>query len=540
MTFLPLRRIAPRHAAQYAAASAALCLCAAVALAFLLPLAAALLPAIRTPDTGAADSGGTMAILKTVRYTLAEALVSTALAAAAGLAAAFFVARRQFPGRKLLASFASVPLCIPPLIMALGYISAFGMAGYLNKALQHIFRLQEAPLTFLYSFWGIVIVQGFYNFPLVMMTVADTWAQLGSDQADSARILGASERRIFLTVTLPQLLPAIISACIPVFLYCFFSFMIVLLFGATGGTTLEVAIYHAGRSTLHFRTAAQLALVETACAFCVLLAYASAEKKAARAKGLSFCGTEPRKRIQAAEGLPSLGCLLLLGLFFLLPLISIALSSCRIAVWRRLLAMRGFFPALRNTMCTALLTASICTITGFSYAAFLRLRDPSGEHPLLKTIPLAPMAVSSVVMGIGMTALVRRGNVASLVLAQSALTWPFAFRQMYTPLSKIPQDTLDAARMLSPRRLDCVFSVLLPYGRSGILSAAGFCFAVSAGDASLPLVLAIPRFDTLSLFVYRLAGSYRVDEACAAGLLLGILCMAVFNVSNRLKERRLR
>ena len=98
------------------------------------------------------------------------------------------------------------------------------------------------------------------------------------------------------------------------------------------------------------------------------------------------------------------------------------------------------------------------------------------------------------------------------------------------------QDTLDAARTLSAHRLDCIFSILLPCGKNGILSAAGFCFAMSAGDAALPLVLAIPRFDTLSLFVYRLAGSYRVNEACAAGLLLGILCMAVFSISNRMKE----
>jgi len=528
-------RLTPRHAAQYAAAGAAACLCAAVVLAFLLPFAQALLPACSSPADGF-SAGSIAALLKTVRYTFAQALASTALAALAGLPAAFFVARRDFPGRRLLASCASVPLCIPPLIMALGYISTFGMAGYLNRMLQHVFFLNEAPLSFLYSFRGIVIVQGFYNFPIIMMTAADSWTQLGSDQADSARILGASERRVFLTVTLPQLIPAIVSACIPVFLYCFFSFMIVLLFGATGGTAMEVAIYHAGRSTLKFREAAQLALVETVCAFCALAAYSALEKKVSRAKALSFYGAPARKKIAPAERLPALCCFLLLGTFFLLPLISIALSSCSPAVWKRLLSLRGFIPALRHTASTALMTAGLCTAAGFSYAAFLRLHDPYGSSSLLKTIPLIPMAVSSVVMGIGMTALVRRGSQFSLVLAQTALTWPFAFRQIYPHLAKVPQDTLDAARTLSAHRLDCIFSILLPCGKNGILSAAGFCFAMSAGDAALPLVLAIPRFDTLSLFVYRLAGSYRVNEACAAGLLLGILCMAVFSISNRMKE----
>jgi thiamine transport system permease protein len=55
---------------------------------------------------------------------------------------------------------------------------------------------------------------------------------------------------------------------------------------------------------------------------------------------------------------------------------------------------------------------------------------------------------------------------------------------------------------------------------------------MSAGDATLPLVLALQKFDTLSLFTYRLAGSYRFPEACASGLVLGLICMTVFSVAS--------
>ena len=77
----------------------------------------------------------------------------------------------------------------------------------------------------------------------------------------------------------------------------------------------------------------------------------------------------------------------------------------------------------------------------------------------------------------------------------------------------------------------------LPSSLRGILNAAGFCFAVSAGDSTLPLVLALPKCNTLALFTFRLAGSYRLHEACAAGLVLGVLCALVFAVANRLKEK---
>ena len=66
-------------------------------------------------------------------------------------------------------------------------------------------------------------------------------------------------------------------------------------------------------------------------------------------------------------------------------------------------------------------------------------------------------------------------------------------------------------------------------------SAICFCFAVSAGDTTLPLVLAIPHFDTLSLFTYRLAGAYRFNEACASGVILGIICAGIFKLSMKKK-----
>ncbi|MBP5696324.1 MAG: iron ABC transporter permease, partial [Treponema sp.] len=50
-------------------------------------------------------------------------------------------------------------------------------------------------------------------------------------------------------------------------------------------------------------------------------------------------------------------------------------------------------------------------------------------------------------------------------------------------------------------------------------------FAVSLGDATLPLVLAIPNFSTLALYTYRLAGAFRFNQACACAVLMIILSM---------------
>ncbi|WP_407424918.1 ABC transporter permease subunit, partial [Treponema sp.] len=120
---------------------------------------------------------------------------------------------------------------------------------------------------------------------------------------------------------------------------------------------------------------------------------------------------------------------------------------------------------------------------------------------------------------------------------QTFISWPVAFRQIYSSLSKLPQETIDTARIFSTNPLHLLLRIYLPSSLRGILSAFGFCFAVSAGDTTLPLVMAIPNFNTLSLFTYRLAGSYRFHEACASGVILGLICMTVFALANKIKEK---
>lgn len=486
-------------------------------------------------------------IVRVSIFTLFQAFASLFVAVLIGLPMAFFCGKRNFFGKKFLLSLSSVPLCVPTLIVALGYITFFGNAGFLNKIFMAVFSLKKPPFQFLYTFFGLIIAQGFYNFPLIMSTVSDAWAALPSEQSDSARLLGAGEWRIFRTVTVFELMPSIVSACIPVFIYCFFSFMMVLLFGGMGTSTLEVEIYQAARNTLDFRTAGALSLVETILACLVVAFYVFLENKSQKDKGISLENASGAKSIHGASEKIFFAVLIFFVLiFFVAPFFSILInafdsssvrsrpqSSIRFSFvtklfynFKKIFSSASFFKALRNTFLTACMTSFLCVCAGFFYSVILRKSQPFA----LKVISMLPMAVSSIVTGLGLSLLFHRGNFLLLVLAQSALSWPMAFRQIFPYISKIPDATVDAARILSKSKLEIVFRIYLPICRRGILSAAGFCFAISAGDTSLPLVLSIPNFDTLSLFTYRLAGSYRFNEACAAGVILGILCAAVFAI----------
>ena len=514
--------------------------------AFVVPLAASFSP-LFTRTESARIAG--IYIARTALRTLAIAFFSTLTAAAVGIPVSFFTANRSFPGKRFILSLSAVPLCVPSLVIALGFVSVFGINGAVNSILIKIFHLKNAPITLLYSTIGIVIVQGFYNFPLVTAVVSSSWETLSPVKRDAARLLGANERRIFFTVTLHELSPAIAASCVPVFLYCFFSFMIVLLFGSPGSSTLEVEIYRAARASLDFKTAAALALIETLCAMTVLFVYGAC-KSTAGTGAVRYTGEKDAHPIGHApyeerctkiiEYVFAAVLAFLVALFFLAPLAGIAAggfsAQSGLPSFIKIIDSRGFKKALCGTCVTAPCTALLCVTAGFVYASYIRLRDPLGSSEMLRTLPMLPMALSSVVMGVGMTIAVRRASVATLVLAEAALAWPLAFRQIYASLCTVPQATIDACRMLSPVAPDTVFRIMIPSAKRGIVSAFGFCFAVSMGDTALPLVLSVPRFDTLSLYTYRLASAYRFSDACICGTILCVLCALVFAFGKKINN----
>ena len=461
-------------------------------------------------------------MFKIYLYTLEIALFSTLIAASAGIPAAYFTARRRFPGRRLLLSFSAVSLCVPSLIVALGYVSFWGMNGTVN-------RFFGTHFSFLYSTVGIVIAQGFYNVPFITGIVSDAWERLPREQENAARLLGAGEGRILRTVTLRQLSGAIGAACIPVFLFCYFSFMIVLLFSPVGRSTLEVEIYHSIRTTLDIGAGTKLAVLETVTAFTIVLAYGFfARRSQTASSGVDYVPIVRRNLGGAAVAFIPLVFLILI--FLICPLLSVFVSGA--GEIGKLVRGSSFWKAALHSLETGLATGSLCTLLGFAYSVAVKLGRKQG-NVLLQTLPVLPMAISSVVISWGATMIFHRGSPALLVALQTALYWPVAYRQIQNGMNRITYETDAAARILSRGCFDSVLRVYLPSCKPVLISAFAYCFAISLGDATMPLVLSIRNFDTLALYTYKLAGAYRFSQACACGGVVAALSMIIFGLGKK-------
>ena len=187
-----------QYRAEGIGALLAFCVFILICAAFVLPLGAAISPLFGGIDktvkkTTLLSEILTPYLLRTALFTFEVALGSTFIALVIGIPAAFFTARRNFFGRSFLLSLSSIPFCIPALIVALGFVSFFGFNGTCNRLLITIFHFKDPPLRFLYSFKGIILAEGFYNFPLVMSIVNDNWERLPSEESNAGWRYPATE-----------------------------------------------------------------------------------------------------------------------------------------------------------------------------------------------------------------------------------------------------------------------------------------------------------------------------------------------------------
>jgi len=483
--------------------------------------------------------------LRAVLFTLAQAGMSTLAALAIGLPGAALVARYRFPGRRGLKALSVLPFSMPSVLVVLAFVLFYGRAGYLNRGLMAAFGLEAPPVDFLYSFWGIVLVHGFYEFPVVLQTVGEVWERLPREREEAARLLGAGKLRSFLTGDLPSLAPAIAQAASLCFLLCFFSFAVVMVFGGLAGSTLEVEVYRLSRLEANPAGAAAVALAETIVAMGAVVLVGLCERGAG-AGGAEAKGSGSPAELRRPRGLAALALgayAVFLAVFFGGPMLSLLGQSLSVRSgplgaghfgfdnFGKLFSPAGssFASALAGTAATAIPAALIATGLGCAGAFAVR-----GGGAVARAAAATPLAVSGIVASLGWALIFPRGGAWLIPAVQALCILPYTLRSVAAALSTIERSPVDAARTLGAGRIRAAVGVELGAVLPSVLAAFAFSFAAAAGDLNVPLVLGQGDFETLPVYLFRLTSAYRFPEACAAGVVLALMTSAVF----AFKERR--
>ena len=175
-----------------------------------------------------------------IALSLRVSLWATVLSLPFGIAVAYVLARRAFWGKQVLNGLVHLPLILPPVVTGYLLLMAFGRKGLVGQYLEML------GIVLAFKWTGAVLAAAVMAFPLLVRAIRLSIEAVDPKLEAAAGTLGASPVWVFLTVTLPLILPGIIAGAVLAFAKAMGEFGATITFVANipGQTqTLPSAIY---------------------------------------------------------------------------------------------------------------------------------------------------------------------------------------------------------------------------------------------------------------------------------------------------------
>jgi putative spermidine/putrescine transport system permease protein len=180
---------------------------------FLLPLGFVTNEAIASGWHGLVTLGSLRQFWSGLGNSFALGLLAATISTLSGLAVALRLARMGDGARMAWQFLIALPLTFSGLIVAYGFILAFGRAGFVTLSLQSIFGVDPVAFsTMVYSPYGLAFVYAYYLIPRVVMILTPVLVNFDTAQLAAAESLGATRWRTLADVLLPQLKAPLMSA----------------------------------------------------------------------------------------------------------------------------------------------------------------------------------------------------------------------------------------------------------------------------------------------------------------------------------------
>src|SRR4029450_10503182 len=177
---------------------------------------------------------------ESIATSVGVSILTVLFSALVGIPLAFLFERYQFPGQRVFAAFAAMPLVLPPLVGTVAFIFLCGESGVLARVVQAAFRLNSAPWS-LQGWSALLLFHTYTMYPFFYVLTGSGLRRIDAGLAEAARVLGAANTYVLRRVILPQLTPSLLAAGLLTFMTSMASFRAPLLFGGNVRVlTLEI------------------------------------------------------------------------------------------------------------------------------------------------------------------------------------------------------------------------------------------------------------------------------------------------------------
>ena len=133
-----------------------------------------------------------------VWFTAWVSALSTLVILPFGLALAWVLARRDWPGKSIVETFVSLPLVMPPVATGLILLKLFGRRGGIGGFLHDKFNLDV-----IFTWRAVLLALSVMSLPLLVRAARVAFEEVNPRLEQIARTLGAGDWRVFFTITVP-------------------------------------------------------------------------------------------------------------------------------------------------------------------------------------------------------------------------------------------------------------------------------------------------------------------------------------------------
>ncbi len=499
--------------------------------------------------------------------TASIAIGAIAISMTVGGILAWLVNRTDLAGRRWLATALIIPFMLPTWTLALAWTTIFknrtvgGQPGWLETL------GFGTPDWLAYGRFPIIIILSLHYAPFVILILGAALQRLDAQLEDSARILGASRRRVAFQIVLPLMRPALLSCGLLILADCIGEFAVPYVLGLpVGFDTLSTSLYRA-ISTRQNGMAAVMAAVIMVIGVVTLYIDTRMMREARRFAIVGGKGAMDRRRPLGRWQLPATGFALA---FFILgvviPLLTLFFSTIMRVPGRFSLENFTFDYWIGSNLDTVALRSGILLTPEFWSAGFNTLviigaaslasgilgllvgyvviRSPfAALGVFLRQITFMPYLVPGIAFAAAILTLfaVPRGPIPALygtsiilILALIADQMPFASRSGIAAMAQLGKEPEEAARIAGAGWLRRMTSIVMPIQKRALASAILLPFISGIKGVSLFIILAVPATDVLTTYSLRLVDYNYTQAANAVVLMIALLALFGTILINRL------
>lgn len=458
---------------------------------------------------------------------------------------AYAMGRTQMAWKPLWRICAMVPIFAPSLVQALGLQFLLGRNGLVGNLLG--IRID------IYGFWGILIANVLYAFPHAVLILTSALAISDRRLYEAARILGASGRRIFWTVTLPGSRYGIMSAIFVVFTIVITDFGNAIVIGGDY-SVLATEIYNQVSGQANFNRGAVIGVfLLVPAALAMLIEHWVTRRQAAllTSDSVPYVPLASKLTDRVAFAYVAAVC----GTILLVVGIVVFASFTRLWPYNPSLTFRNYIVDVQNgyaPLWTSIWMSLITAVLGTIIVTMNAYIVQKIQHPIMRVLyffSILPAAVPGMVLGLGYILAFNDphnpvyliyGTVLMLAVNTIFHYHAQAFLIATTTLKQISRTFDEASAMLGSSFLGTLCRISLPLLWPSLISLALFLFMRAMVTLSAVIFLVSPDNSVAAISVLLLDDSGRSTQAAAfATVIMAVVLssLLLFNLVLRLAKK---